>query len=129
MSQNLTHTGKRFDLLDPNAKTSLDAQETKSLCCAAAGITAPSSSTTEARIPHEKLRVAALVGATPNAQERLLAQPVVGYKPPPNDQESMQQPVFNVAQIDEQAEFEREFPLDTQLISSNSLMDEQEVAA
>ena len=55
--------------------------ETNSLCCAAAGITAPSSATAEARIPHEKLRGAALADATLNAQDRPLAQPAVGYTP------------------------------------------------
>jgi hypothetical protein len=79
MSQILTHTGKRFDLPEPNANTSLDAQETKSLCCAAAGITAPLSTTAEARIPHKKLRGAALTDAELNAQVRPPAQPVVGY--------------------------------------------------
>lgn len=56
-----------------------DTLETNSLCCAAAGIIAPSSATAEALIPHEKLRGAALVDAPLNAQERPLAQPVVGY--------------------------------------------------
>lgn len=80
MSQNLTTTGKRFDLNNPNAKTSLDAQETKSLCCAAAGITAPSSTTTEALTPQEKLREAASPDATLTAQNDLLAQPDLGYE-------------------------------------------------
>jgi len=53
--------------------------ETNSLCCAAAGIIAPSSATAEALIPHEKLRRAALADATLNAQARPLAQPVKGY--------------------------------------------------
>ena len=56
-----------------------DTLETNSLCCAAAGIIAPPSATAEALIPHEKLRGAALADATLNAQERPLAQPVVGY--------------------------------------------------
>lgn len=56
-----------------------DTLETNSLCCVAAGIIAPSSTTAEALIPHEKLRGAALADATLNAQERPLAQPVVGY--------------------------------------------------
>jgi hypothetical protein len=110
MSQIITNTGKRFDLNDPNAKTSLDALETKSLCCTAAGITAPSSSTTEALIPHEKLREAASPDATLTAQNGPLAQPVVGYKPPLPDQEPPQQAV-KVVQIDERAEFEKEFPI------------------
>ena len=63
-------------------ETSVDTLETNSLCCAAAGIIASSSSTTEALIPHEKLREAATPDATLIAQERPLAQPVVGYTPP-----------------------------------------------
>lgn len=59
---------------------SVDAQETKSLCCAAAGITALACSTTESLIPHEKLRGAATHGATLNAQSWPLAQPVEGYR-------------------------------------------------
>jgi hypothetical protein len=59
--------------------TGVDAQETKSLCCAAAGIIDPLSATAVALIPHEKLRGAALADATLNAQERPLAQPNVGY--------------------------------------------------
>ena len=57
-----------------------DTLETNSLCCEAAGLTAPSSATAEALVPHEKLRGAALADATLNAQERPLAQPAVGYK-------------------------------------------------
>lgn len=59
---------------------SVDTLETNSLCCAAAGIIATSNATAEALIPHEKLRGAALADATLNAQERPLAQPVVGGK-------------------------------------------------
>ena len=59
----------------------VDTMETNSLCCAAAGIIAPFSATTEALIPHKKLRGAAPADATLNAQERPLAQPVVGYTP------------------------------------------------
>lgn len=62
------------------AADSVDTLGTNSLCCAAAGIIAPSSATAEALIPHEKLRGAALADATLNAQERPLAQPAVGYK-------------------------------------------------
>jgi len=58
---------------------SVDTLETNSPCCAAAGIIAPFSTSTEALIPQEKLRGAALTDATLNAQERPLAQPVVGY--------------------------------------------------
>ena len=58
---------------------SVDTLETNSLCCAAAGIIAPTSATTEALIPHEKLRGAALSDATLTAPERQLAQPALGY--------------------------------------------------
>lgn len=57
-----------------------DTLETDSLCCSAAGIIAPPSATTEALIPHEKLRGALPADATLNAQERPLAQPAVGYE-------------------------------------------------
>lgn len=57
----------------------VDTLETNSLCCAAAGIIAPLRATAEVLIPHEKLRGAALADATLNAQDRPLAQPVVGY--------------------------------------------------
>ena len=60
------------------AADGVDTLETNSLCCAAAGITAPISVTAEALIPQEKLRGAALADATLNAQERPLAQPAVG---------------------------------------------------
>jgi len=60
---------------------SVDTLETNSLCCAAAGIIAPSSATAEALTPHEKLRGAALVDTTLTATERPPAQPVVGRKP------------------------------------------------
>lgn len=48
-----------------------------SLCCAAAGITASSSATADALIPHEKLRGAELADATLLAQKRLFAQPAL----------------------------------------------------
>lgn len=57
----------------------VDTLETNSLCCAAAGITAPLSATAEPLVPHEKLRGAALADATLNAQKRPLAQPDAGY--------------------------------------------------
>ena len=60
-------------------KASVDTLETNSLYCAAAGIMASSSSTTEALTPHKKLREAATPNATLTAQNRPLAQPVVGY--------------------------------------------------
>lgn len=111
MSQIIPHTGKRFDLLDTNAKSSLDAQETNSLCCEAAGITAPSSSPTEALIPHEELREAAAPVATLFAQNRPPAQPAVGYRAPLNDRVIPERPAVNIDQIDERAEFEKEFPI------------------
>lgn len=58
----------------------VDAQKTKSLCCEAAGITAPLSATDEARIPHEKLRRAATTEATLIAWDCPPAQPAQGYK-------------------------------------------------
>jgi hypothetical protein len=58
----------------------VDAPVKNSLCCAAAGITALPNTTTEALIPHKKLRGAAHPEATLIAQDRPLAQPVVGYK-------------------------------------------------
>ena len=79
-------SGMKMDLHTTQTSTALlckeirvGAPETKSLCCAAAGIIAPLSATAEALIPHEKLREAALADATLNAQERPPAQPVVGY--------------------------------------------------
>ena len=57
----------------------VDTSETNSLCCAAAGIIAPSSATAEARIPHEKLRGAAVSDATLTASVRAPAQLIVGY--------------------------------------------------
>ncbi|AZC56249.1 hypothetical protein [Pseudomonas chlororaphis] len=75
----------------------VDAQETKSLCCEAAGIIDPVCATAEALIPHEKLREAASVDAALIAQERPPAQPVVGYKP--------------LSQPDERADYEKEFPV------------------
>jgi hypothetical protein len=111
MSHYLPHTGKRFDLPEQNAKRSLDAEETNSLCCAAAGINASSNNATEALIPHEMLREAALPDATLTAQNGPLAQPVVGYTRPLPDQEAPQQQAVNAVQIDERAEFEKEFPV------------------
>ncbi|AZC81153.1 hypothetical protein [Pseudomonas chlororaphis] len=75
----------------------VDAQETKSLCCEAAGIIDPVCATAEALIPHEKLREAASVDAPLIAQERPPAQPVMGCKP--------------LSQLDERAEYEKEFPV------------------
>lgn len=62
----------------------VDTPVINSLCCAAAaaaaaGITAPSSATAEARIPHEKLRGAAVSDATLTASGRPFAQLVLGY--------------------------------------------------
>lgn len=57
----------------------VDAQKTKSLCCEAAGIIPPCSSSTEAQIPHDKLREAAPVDGTLIAKNRPHAQPVEGY--------------------------------------------------
>ena len=51
-----------------------------SLCCAAAGITSAIRSTAWVLIPHVKLREAAHLDASLNAQNRPPAQLVVGYK-------------------------------------------------
>ena len=78
-----------------------DTLETNSLCCAAAGIIAPSSATAEALVPHEKLRGAALVDATLTAPERPLAQPVVGYTHALNNENAvldMPDPAANIVQ-------------------------------
>ncbi|WP_347929469.1 hypothetical protein [Pseudomonas helvetica] len=72
------HTTETSTALLCNAND-VDTQKTKSLCCAAAGITASISATAEALIPHEKLREAATPDATLIAQDRPPAQPVVGY--------------------------------------------------
>lgn len=92
-------------------ETSVDTLETNSLCCAAAGIIAPSSSTTEALIPHEKLREAATPNATLNAQNRPPAQPAEGYKHPSCSPERTAKIAANKVQINERAEFEKEFPV------------------
>lgn len=88
-------------------EVSVDTLETNSLCCEAAGIIASSSSTTEAHIPHEKLREASAPNATLTAQNRPPAQPAVGYTHP----DSPSQKAVDVMQIDERAEFEKEFPV------------------
>lgn len=76
MEQNTTKTSTAL-LRNANG---VDSPETNSLCCAAAGIIAPLSATTEARIPHEKLREAATPDASLIAQNRPPAQLVEGYK-------------------------------------------------
>lgn len=92
-------------------ETSVDTLETNSLCCAAAGIIAPSSSTAEALIPQEKLREAATPNATLIAQNRPPAQPAVGYTHADSNSESPSQAAVEETQIDERAEFEKEFPV------------------
>ncbi|WP_261792945.1 hypothetical protein [Pseudomonas chlororaphis] len=89
----------------------IDAQKTKSLCCAAAGIIDPISATAEARIPQEKLREAASADATLIAQERPPAQPVVGYMHPDSNSESPSQAAIDEIQFDERIKFEKEFPV------------------
>ncbi|MGX1184979.1 hypothetical protein AB7M29_002658 [Pseudomonas sp. F-14 TE3623] len=73
------HTTQTSTALLCNAN-GVDAQKTKSHCCAAVGITAHISATSELLIPHEKLREAAPPDATLNAQDRPPAQPFVGCK-------------------------------------------------
>jgi len=78
--------GMKMDLHTTRTSTALlrtangvDALETNSLCCTAAGIIAFLSATAEALIPHEKLREATTPDATLIAQNSPPAQPVVGY--------------------------------------------------
>jgi len=92
-------------------ETSVNTPETNSLCCAAAGIIAPLSSTSEALTPHEKLREAATPNATLIAQNRPPAQPAEGYTHPECILESPPRIAVHVVQIDERAEFEKEFPI------------------
>ena len=110
MSQIITHAGTRFDLQEPDAEASVTTQETNSLCCAAAGITAPLSTTAEAQTPHEKLRGAAAIDAALIAQNGPPAQPAEGYKAQLNGQKTLEQSAIKAAPIDERAEFETEFP-------------------
>lgn len=91
-------------------ETSVDTPETNSFCCAAAGIISRSSSTTEALIPHQKLREAATPNATLIAQNRPPAQLAVGYTHPDSNSESPSQAAVDEIQIDERVEFEKEFP-------------------
>ncbi|WP_193559273.1 hypothetical protein [Pseudomonas koreensis] len=111
-------SGMQMDQHDTKSTTALlrkeasvDTLETNSLCCAAAGIIAPSRSTTEALTPHEKLREAAAPNATLIAQNRPPAQPVVGYTHPECILESPSKTAFDGVQIDERAEYEKEFPV------------------
>ncbi|WOE81562.1 hypothetical protein RZO07_10145 [Pseudomonas protegens] len=62
--------------------SSIDTPVNNSICCAAAGITALRSSSTEALTPHQKLREAATPDATLIAQTRPPAQLVEGYTHP-----------------------------------------------
>lgn len=84
-----------------------------SLCCAAAaaGITKALSDTTGVLIPHKKLREAAPPNATLNAQNRPPAQPAEGYKHPSCSPERTAKIAANKVQINERAEFEKEFPV------------------
>ena len=61
----------------------IDTPVKNSLCCAAAGITKALRATAGGLLPHIKLREAAHTDAPLNAQNRPLAQPVMGYTPPP----------------------------------------------
>ena len=56
-----------------------DTPVKNSLCCAAIGVIKALRATAGVLIPHVKLRRAARVDATLNAQNRPLAQLVVGY--------------------------------------------------
>jgi hypothetical protein len=71
------HTNQTSTALLCNAN-GVDAQETNSLCCAAAGVIAPLTATAEVLIPHEKLREAVPSDAALIAQNRPPAQPFIG---------------------------------------------------
>jgi hypothetical protein len=75
------HTSRTSTALLRNAN-GVDAPETNSLCCAAAGNIAPLSAIAGALIPHKKLREAATHSATLIAQNRPPAQLAQGYKHP-----------------------------------------------
>jgi hypothetical protein len=80
----------------------VDAPVKNSLCCVAAGITAPFTATADVLIPHEKLREAATPDATLIAQTRPPAQPVEGYKPLLRDRDASKQTAATAAQIEEE---------------------------
>ncbi|CRL47789.1 hypothetical protein PSHI_08290 [Pseudomonas sp. URMO17WK12:I11] len=103
------HTDQTSTALLCNA-SGVDTPETNSLCCAAAGIIALSA-TAEALTPHEKLREAAAPDATLIAHNRPPAQPAEGGKPFFCCESPPEQTVFEPIQIDERAEFEKEFPV------------------
>ncbi|ROM75293.1 hypothetical protein BK655_23735 [Pseudomonas brassicacearum] len=87
MKQVQNHTPSQAALL--RSASRVDAPVKNSLCCAAAGIIDSSSATAEALIPHKKLREAAKPNATLIAQNRSLAQPVLGYMRQPPAQKLM----------------------------------------
>lgn len=68
---------------------SIAAQKTKSLCCAAAGIISPASSTAKAPIPHETLREAGPAEPTLIASNCPPAQLAKGYKQSATDGNSL----------------------------------------
>lgn len=78
MTHQLTHRSALSALLC-NVR-GIAAPVKNSLCCTAAGITNAFRATAGVLIPHVKLREAAHVDATLNAQNRPPAQLVVGYK-------------------------------------------------
>ena len=77
MTHSLTHSFALPALLR-NA-SGIDTPVKNSLCCAATGVIKALRATAGVLIPHVKLRRAARVDATLNAQNRPLAQLVVGY--------------------------------------------------
>ena len=62
----------------------IDTPVKNSLCCAVTGVIKALRAIAGVLIPHVKLRRAARVDATLNAQNRPLAQLVVGYKHDPH---------------------------------------------
>lgn len=57
----------------------VDAQKTKGLCCAAAGIISPPNTHADSQVPHDRLRQAAPTDTTLIASVRQHAQPAKGY--------------------------------------------------
>ncbi|WP_177409257.1 hypothetical protein [Pseudomonas sp. Irchel s3h9] len=109
----MTHsqTGNQSQTALLRSTSGIDTPLKNSLCCVAAGITAPSCSAAEVPTPHKKLREAAAPDATRNAHSRPPAQPVVGYTQANFNPKSPSQAAVNEVLIDERTEFENEFPV------------------
>lgn len=79
MKPSQTNTPTAPALLCIESGSGSDTPVKNSLCCAATGVIKALRATAVVLIPHVKLRRAARVDATLNAQNRPLAQLVVGY--------------------------------------------------